>query len=86
MVFSARRKVIFVHGCYWHRHRGAPIRILAQVKCRILEQKIRFERGERQADGNRAEAIGLGGPDHMGLRSIRHRTTSEEACGISERC
>lgn len=20
----ARRKIIFVHGCYWHRHRGCP--------------------------------------------------------------
>jgi DNA mismatch endonuclease (patch repair protein) len=22
LVFSPRRKVIFVHGCYWHRHEG----------------------------------------------------------------
>jgi DNA mismatch endonuclease (patch repair protein) len=22
LVFAARRKVIFVHGCYWHRHDG----------------------------------------------------------------
>ena len=22
IVFRARRKVIFVHGCYWHRHPG----------------------------------------------------------------
>jgi DNA mismatch endonuclease (patch repair protein) len=22
MVFAKRRKVIFVHGCYWHRHAG----------------------------------------------------------------
>ncbi|WP_312016752.1 very short patch repair endonuclease [Bradyrhizobium japonicum] len=22
LVFSARKKVIFVHGCYWHRHQG----------------------------------------------------------------
>lgn len=28
LVFSSRRKVIFVHGCFWHRHRcklGKPI-------------------------------------------------------------
>jgi len=24
IVFSARRKVIFVHGCFWHRHEGCP--------------------------------------------------------------
>ena len=22
LVFSSRRKVIFVHGCFWHQHRG----------------------------------------------------------------
>ena len=20
LVFSGRRKVVFIHGCYWHRH------------------------------------------------------------------
>jgi DNA mismatch endonuclease (patch repair protein) len=28
IVFPARRKVIFVHGCFWHRHhckRGRPV-------------------------------------------------------------
>lgn len=24
VVFPARRKVIFVHGCFWHRHAGCP--------------------------------------------------------------
>jgi len=24
LVFRARRKVIFVHGCFWHRHEGCP--------------------------------------------------------------
>lgn len=22
LVFAARRKVVFVHGCFWHQHRG----------------------------------------------------------------
>jgi DNA mismatch endonuclease (patch repair protein) len=22
LVFPGRRKVVFVHGCYWHRHEG----------------------------------------------------------------
>lgn len=22
LVFSSRRKVVFVHGCFWHRHQG----------------------------------------------------------------
>lgn len=24
LVFASRRKVIFVHGCWWHRHAGCP--------------------------------------------------------------
>ncbi|EMJ8164973.1 TPA: very short patch repair endonuclease [Pseudomonas aeruginosa] len=24
LVFSRKRKVIFVHGCFWHRHEGCP--------------------------------------------------------------
>ena len=22
LVFTSRRKIVFVHGCFWHRHRG----------------------------------------------------------------
>ncbi len=25
LVFPARRKVVFVHGCYWHRHHGCRL-------------------------------------------------------------
>lgn len=25
LVFTSRRKVIFVHGCFWHRHAGCPL-------------------------------------------------------------
>jgi DNA mismatch endonuclease (patch repair protein) len=25
MVFRSRRKVIFVHGCFWHVHAGCPL-------------------------------------------------------------
>jgi DNA mismatch endonuclease (patch repair protein) len=24
LVFPGRRKIIFVHGCFWHRHPGCP--------------------------------------------------------------
>jgi DNA mismatch endonuclease (patch repair protein) len=25
LVFSRKRKVIFVHGCFWHRHEGCAL-------------------------------------------------------------
>src|SRR5262249_15136081 len=24
IVFTSRRKIILVHGCFWHRHKGCP--------------------------------------------------------------
>lgn len=35
MVFSGRRKVIFVHGCFWHRHAGCS-------KCRLPKSRVDF--------------------------------------------
>jgi DNA mismatch endonuclease, patch repair protein len=35
IVFGKRRKVIFVHGCYWHRHEGCPL-------CRLPKSRLQF--------------------------------------------
>ena len=35
LVFSARRKVIFVHGCFWHRHPDAQCRLARMPKSRL---------------------------------------------------
>ena len=32
MVFPSRRKVIFVHGCFWHQHPSPSCRIVRQPK------------------------------------------------------
>ena len=54
LVFPARRKVIFVHGCFWHQHhcphgakspksnRGYWVPKLQRNKERDVEQKIRL--------------------------------------------
>ena len=39
MVFSSRRKVIFVHGCFWHRHQGC-------LNCRLPKSRLRPWRSE----------------------------------------
>jgi DNA mismatch endonuclease (patch repair protein) len=44
LVFSGRRKVIFVHGCFWHRHNCAL--------GRMPKSRLRFWRAK--LDGNRA--------------------------------
>ncbi|MDA5100609.1 DNA mismatch endonuclease Vsr [Pseudomonas aeruginosa] len=35
LVFPARRKVIFVHGCFWHRHSDPSCRLARLPKSRL---------------------------------------------------
>jgi DNA mismatch endonuclease (patch repair protein) len=32
MVFAGRRKVVFVHGCFWHRHAGCALARLPKTR------------------------------------------------------
>jgi DNA mismatch endonuclease (patch repair protein) len=47
MVFSSKKRVIFVHGCFWHRHTGCAL-------CRMPKSKLDFWKpkleGNRQRD------------------------------------
>jgi DNA mismatch endonuclease, patch repair protein len=40
LVFPARRKATFIHGCFWHQHPRAPD-CLAALECRLLEAEAR---------------------------------------------
>lgn len=35
LVFRRLRRVIFVHGCFWHRHLGCPL-------CRLPKSRLEF--------------------------------------------
>ncbi|MBU1377071.1 MAG: DNA mismatch endonuclease Vsr [Alphaproteobacteria bacterium] len=49
LVFPGRRKVVFVHGCYWHRHPGC--RLAYQPKSNIDFWQAKFARNvERDAE------------------------------------
>ena len=46
LVFASRKRVIFVHGCFWHRH--------AARSCRLARlPKSRLEFWEPKLEGNR---------------------------------
>ena len=45
LVFGPRRKVIFVHGCFWHRHEGCNL-------ARMPKSRLEFWRPK--LEGNRA--------------------------------
>jgi DNA mismatch endonuclease, patch repair protein len=40
LVFPRLRKVIFVHGCYWHRHPGCSLARLPKSKLRFWVPKL----------------------------------------------
>ena|SRR5216684_7715211 len=53
LVFRSRRKVIFVHGCFWHRHPRCkntrlPKSRLAFWKPKLFQNRIRDLRNERK--------------------------------------
>lgn len=53
LVFSGRRKVIFVHGCFWHRHEGCPNTRTPKSKRefwirKFMENKERDQRQQRE--------------------------------------
>lgn len=40
LVFASRRKVIFVHGCFWHRHSCASGRSTPQTRVKFWKDKF----------------------------------------------
>lgn len=46
LVFKSRRKVIFVHGCFWHRHEGCRL-------CRMPKSRLRFWKPKLNANRER---------------------------------
>lgn len=60
MVFPGRRKVVFVHGCYWHRHPGC--RLAYQPKSNADFWAAKFQRNV-QRDRGAEELLRAGGWD-----------------------
>lgn len=58
MVFRKRRKVIFVHGCFWHRHRCASGRSTPSTRKSFWEHKLE---GNRKRDKEQTAALRYSG-------------------------
>ncbi len=39
LVFAGRRKIVFVHGCYWHKHECAAGRVVPKTRTAFWETK-----------------------------------------------
>jgi DNA mismatch endonuclease, patch repair protein len=58
LVFTPRKKVIFIHGCFWHRHEGCP-------NCRLPKTRLDFwvpklEGNKQRDEANQAKLKELG--------------------------
>ncbi len=56
LVFSKRRKVIFIHGCFWHRHPDPACRLTRTPKSRVEFWQKKFE-SNQQRDRSVQEAL-----------------------------
>ena len=54
LVFPARRKVIFVHGCFWHRHYCRYGRVRPKTRSAFWEKKLE---GNRERDKRNRQAL-----------------------------
>lgn len=50
LVFAAKRKVIFVHGCFWHRHEGCRL-------ARLPKSRLDFWRPKLDANAARDKEV-----------------------------
>ena len=60
LVFPARRKVILVHGCFWHQHADPECRIVRQPKSNREYWLPKLERNVARDAENRARLEELG--------------------------
>ncbi len=58
VVFPGRKKLIFVHGCFWHRHKGCARTTTPRRNASLWHDK--FTRTVRRDAKNRRELAALG--------------------------
>lgn len=54
LVFPSRRKVIFVHGCFWHRHPDPKCKLARMPKSRLDFWRTKLEHNRERDLGNQA--------------------------------
>jgi len=54
LVFRPRRKVIFVHGCFWHRHASCALARMPKSRLEFWRPKLE---GNRKRDDRNKKAL-----------------------------
>lgn len=60
LVFSSRRAVIFVHGCFWHQHASQRCKIARVPKSNLGYWRPKFRRNVERDENNRKKLRSLG--------------------------
>ena len=60
LVFPSRRKVIFVHGCFWHRHPDPACKLARLPKSRLEFWVPKLERNRARDLHSQARLIDMG--------------------------
>ena len=60
LVFPSRRKVILVHGCFWHRHSDPSCRLARLPKCKLDFWATKLENNRKRDEANLARLNDLG--------------------------
>ena len=60
IVFGRLRKVVFVHGCFWHRHPDSRCRLARLPKSRLDFWRKKLEGNRRRDEENEARLKALG--------------------------
>lgn len=64
LVFRPRRKVIFVHGCFWHRHPDSECKLARLPKSRVEFWKSKLD-GNAERDRRNQALLGEMGWDYL---------------------
>lgn len=58
IVFGRYRTVVFVHGCFWHGHKGCPSYTVPKTNVEFWTKKVERNRERDQEMWRRLEALG----------------------------
>ncbi|HYE37268.1 very short patch repair endonuclease [Methylocaldum sp.] len=58
LVFPSRRAVIFMHGCFWHRHKGCKLARLPKSKLDFWKPKLEANRKRDLRNQQQLKSLG----------------------------
>ena len=68
LVLPKHRAVVFVHGCFWHRHEGCRYTTVPANPAGVLAGEVRRERRSRQRRSHKTPRRRVARGDSMGVR------------------